>query len=60
MQPKNLGKFHIITIVTQLKEIKERLGAHDVQLNQVYGAWKICRMKKHRKEKCWQLSLIFG
>lgn len=26
----------------QMKEIKERLGEHDVQLNQIYDEWKIC------------------
>ena len=26
----------------QLREIKERLGEHDVQLNQIYERWKTC------------------
>jgi phage regulator Rha-like protein len=34
----------------ELKEIKERLGEHDTQLNSIYDAWKTCWMRKLPKE----------
>jgi len=34
----------------QLKELKERVGNHDVQLNQISMRWKTYWMKKHRNE----------
>ena len=57
-----LGYFFILSIrfllqqgdlKTQLKEIKERLGEHDVQLNQIYDAMENLLDEKAAQKK-WQ------
>jgi phage regulator Rha-like protein len=35
---------------SQLKEIKERIGEHDAQLNQIMTPWKICLTRRQQKE----------